>query len=118
MSLIIAAVALTWALAHNGSPDRPHRWGQSAAVSALGSEVRKVVRLDGNSLTWNGSPITETQLRQYLDITTQMSPQPVLVLSYSAQTQSTRIEAIRSVIEEILQCTPANCREVALPLAG
>ncbi|NJC05672.1 DNA-binding CsgD family transcriptional regulator [Sphingomonas kaistensis] len=112
MSLIIAAVALTWAVSQNSSAEGPPRWGQVRAASELRSEVRNAVRLDGTSLTWNGAPITEDQLRQYLDITTQMSPQPVLVFSYSPETKSARVETVRSVIEGVLQCTPRNCREV------
>ena len=112
MSLIIAAVVLTSTFSQHAGPDRSSRWSQIAAVSDLGSEVRNVVRLDGSSLTWNGSQITETNLRQFLDITTRMSPQPVLVFSYSEQTKSARIEAVRSLTEDVLHCTPSNCREV------
>jgi hypothetical protein len=112
MSLIIAALALNWT--QLTAPDRRAQWSHITAVSDLGEEVRNLVHLDGNSLIWNGSPITETQLRQYLEITTQMSPQPTLVFSYSAQTKPARIDAIRRLIEAVLQCTPSNCREVTL----
>lgn len=115
MSFIIAAAVLAWTIPQDSREERPSRWGQITALSDAGSEVRNVIRLDGNSVIWNGTQITEANLRQYLDITTQMSPQPVLVLSYSAQTKSARIEVIRSVIEEVLQCTPSNCRELTLP---
>jgi hypothetical protein len=113
MSLIIAALALTWT--QPAAPNRPAQWSHITAVSDLPrEEVRNLVHLDGNSLVWNGSLITETQLRQYLEITTQMSPQPTLVLRYTAQTKPARIEAIRRSIDAVLQCTPSYCREVTL----
>jgi hypothetical protein len=118
MSLIVAAVILSSASPHTGRQDRSHHWSRINAVSELGSEVRNVISLDGNSLIWNGAPISEANLRQFLAVTTQMSPQPTLVLSYSAQTKSARIAAIRSLIEDVLQCTPSNCREVARTPAG
>ena len=40
----------------------------------------KLVITAGNVILWNGSPINEQQLRQYLDVTQQMNPVPELHL--------------------------------------
>lgn len=111
MSLIIAALILTWTNPQASVPERAAEWARINSPDDV-KEVRNRVHLDGNSMTWNGSHITEPQLRQYLDITTHMSPQPVLVFSHSGPTKTKRIEAIRALIEDVLQCTPSNCREV------
>jgi len=38
----------------------------------------KIVITQGNSILWNGAPVNQQQLRQYLDITQQMNPVPEL----------------------------------------
>lgn len=117
MSLIIAASALILTMSQTSGQERSARWSQIDAASDHGSGVRNLVRLDGNSLLWNGRPISGTELKQFLEITTHMSPQPRLVLSYSAETKPARIRAVRSTIEDVLQCTPRNCQEVLLTQA-
>ena len=40
----------------------------------------KVVVTGAGQILWNGTPVTEVQLRQYLDVTQQMNPVPELHL--------------------------------------
>lgn len=84
MALVLAAVLLAWVSPGNVGPVRPPKWRTAASVPTGLTLARNVVRLDGSSLTWNDVAISEAMLRQYLDITTFMRPQPMVVLSYSA----------------------------------
>ncbi len=38
----------------------------------------KIVIMPNRSITWNGTPVDEVTLRQYLDLTTTMNPEPEL----------------------------------------
>jgi hypothetical protein len=87
MSLVLAAVLLSWVSPGNVGPDRPPKWRTVTSVPTGPDVVRNDIRLDGSRLLWNGDAITEAMLQQYLDVTTFMSPQPMVVLSYSAQTR-------------------------------
>jgi biopolymer transport protein ExbD len=40
----------------------------------------KVIITTGGAILWNGSPVSQQQLRQYLDVTQQMNPIPELHL--------------------------------------
>ena len=47
--------------------------------------IKNVVGINAqNQILWNGSPVSEQQLRQYLDITQQMNPIPELHLQPDA----------------------------------
>ena len=49
----------------------------------------------GNQITWNGTPITQDQLRSYLEVTQQMNPIPELHLQPDA---SARYELVDEVL--------------------
>jgi biopolymer transport protein ExbD len=51
-----------------------------------------------NQITWNGTPITQEQLRQYLEVTQQMNPVPELHLQPDA---TARYE----IVDEVLAIT-------------
>jgi biopolymer transport protein ExbD len=51
-----------------------------------------------DQITWNGNPITQEQLRQYLDVTQQMNPVPELHLQPDA---TARYE----IVDEVLAIT-------------
>ncbi|HEY0626611.1 MAG TPA: biopolymer transporter ExbD [Allosphingosinicella sp.] len=38
----------------------------------------KIVVMPNRAILWNGTPVNEVTLRQYLDLTTQMNPEPEL----------------------------------------
>lgn len=58
----------------------------------------KIVITNDNRILWNGNPVNEPQLRQYLDITQQMDPTPELHL----QPES---EARYELVDEVLAVT-------------
>ena len=55
----------------------------------------KVVVTADNKILWNGSPVTQPQLRQYLDVTQQMNPIPELHLQPDA---TARYEVVDQVL--------------------
>ena len=50
-----------------------------------------------NQITWNGSPITEQQLRQYLETTQQMNPVPELHLQPDATARYELVDEVLAV---------------------
>ena len=58
--------------------------------------VKNVVGINAqNQILWNGTPVTDQQLRQYLDITQQMNPIPELHLQPDA---TARYEVVDNVL--------------------
>ena len=58
----------------------------------------KIVIDPAGTVTWNGTPVNEVQLRQYLDLTQQMTPVPELHLQPNP-------EARYEVVDEVLAIT-------------
>jgi biopolymer transport protein ExbD len=58
----------------------------------------KIVVDPAGTVTWNGAPVNEVQLRQFLDLTQQMSPVPELHLQPHP-------EARYEVVDEVLAIT-------------
>ena len=58
----------------------------------------QVVITRGGTVTWNGTPVTMVQLRQYLDVSQQMNPIPELHLRPEP-------EAPYGVVDEVLAVT-------------
>jgi hypothetical protein len=71
-----------------------------------------IIRLDGNRLLWNGNDVPEANVRAFLDVTAKMSPQPLVVLSYSARTPRERVQRARLLVDELVRCNPRKCLEV------
>ena len=57
----------------------------------------KVVVTAGGSVLWNGSPVSLTQLRQYLDTTQQMNPVPELHLQPEATSRYDLVDQVLAV---------------------
>jgi len=57
----------------------------------------KVVVTPTGEILWNGSPISEIQLRQYLDITQQMNPIPELHLQPDPQARYVVVDRVLAV---------------------
>ena len=79
------------------------------------SPVNTVVLYDhGNHRpTWNGGAVTTDEIRQYLGVTTQMSPQPVFVLIVSPNADCDEVDAFRRMVSEVLKCGSHHCVEVS-----
>jgi biopolymer transport protein ExbD len=58
----------------------------------------KIVVMPNRAILWNGAPVNEVTLRQYLDITTTMSPEPELHMQPHP-------EAPYEVVDEVLAIT-------------
>ena len=58
-----------------------------------------VVTADGKIL-WNGNPVTQPQLRQYLDITQQMNPVPELHLQPEASARYELVDEVLAVTKQ------------------
>jgi biopolymer transport protein ExbD len=58
----------------------------------------KIVVMPNRAILWNGAPVDEVTLRQYLDITTTMDPEPELHLQPHP-------EAPYEVVDEVLAVT-------------
>ena len=100
--------------ANGGSGPSPN-WSTATAVPEHVPQQMNILRLDGARLLWNGMPTSETNVREYLAlIVNHMNPQPLIILSYSAQTPQARIERARLLVDEIIQCTPSECLEVTI----
>jgi biopolymer transport protein ExbD len=58
-----------------------------------------VVTHDGNIL-WNGNPVSQPQLRQYLDITQQLSPVPELHLQPEASARYVLVDEVLAITKQ------------------
>jgi len=58
-----------------------------------------VVTSDGKIL-WNGSPVSQPQLRQYLDVTQQMNPVPELHLQPEATARYVLVDEVLAVTKQ------------------
>jgi len=117
MSLIIATAMLAWVAPRNMEPGFLPNWNTATSAPANISPPINTLRLDANRLLWNGKETSEATIRQFLGVVAQLHPQPLMVLSYSSQTPSSRVQRARLLIEEVIQCTPSICLEV-IPAPG
>jgi biopolymer transport protein ExbD len=60
----------------------------------------KLVITAGNVILWNGSPINEQQLRQYLDVTQQMNPVPELHLQPEPNARYELVDRVLAVTKQ------------------
>ena len=60
----------------------------------------KVVVTAQNQILWNGSPVTQPQLRQYLDVTQQMNPIPELHLQPDATARYDLVDQVLAVTKQ------------------
>jgi biopolymer transport protein ExbD len=70
---------------------------QPTAPPPIQPVKNKVVITPAGDILWNGSPITEIQLRQYLDITQQMNPIPELHLQPDPQARYVVVDRVLAV---------------------
>lgn len=59
----------------------------------------KIVIAQDGQLSWNGAPVNEVTLTQYLDQTVQMSPQPELHFQPDAAARYERVDEIMAIIK-------------------
>ena len=77
------------------------------------SDIRNVVRVGAAGLKWNGEAILRSELELLVRVLAEdISPRPVLVLSYDRDAAREEVNRIRSVIDRRIVCSPATCIEV------
>lgn len=109
---LLAASCATQSFAGSQPGPLPN-WGTAASVPESVPQQMNILRLDGDRLLWNGRETSETDIRAFLRfIENEMSPQPLVVLSYSARTPSERVQRARLLVDEVIRCEPAECLEV------
>jgi biopolymer transport protein ExbD len=60
----------------------------------------KVVITAGGAILWNGTPVSLTQLRQYLDISQQMNPVPELHLQPEPNARYETVDQVLAVTKQ------------------
>ena len=60
----------------------------------------KVVITAQNQILWNGNPVNQQQLRQYLDVTQQMNPVPELHLQPDATARYVLVDEVLAVTKQ------------------
>ena len=58
---------------------------------------------------WNGEPVPFDTLRQYLEVTTTMSPVPPLTLRVAPEDNCNRVREVVNMIEEVVDCSGGTC---------
>jgi DNA-binding CsgD family transcriptional regulator len=114
MSLIIATAVLTLVASESIQPGPSANWSVARAVPERVPQAMNNLRLDGNRLLWNGQQVSEAVVREFLGLLNQMTPQPLMILSYSAQTPPERIQRARLLIEDVIRCRPSDCLEITI----
>ena len=69
-------------------------------------------RADAPRLTWNGTSVTQEQVREYVGITKTMNPVPTLLLIVSPSADCAQVSMFRHMIDETLDCESGQCVEV------
>lgn len=88
-------------------------WGAAEAPLRPGQQVNNTMRLEEGRLLWNGIEVTKPIARQYLRLVNDfLNPQPLTVLTYSAQTPCESVQRTRLLIQKEIQCKPGECLEV------
>ncbi len=58
--------------------DLPVQTNEPPPPDLIKPDINKIVIMEDNSITWNGTPVTLDQVEQYLKQTTSMNPEPEL----------------------------------------
>lgn len=112
MSLIIFTALLTLSARDTAGSGPAPKWSVVASPTAAPSKPHNDIRLAGDRMLWDGAEASEAQIRDYLTVIKQLTPQPPTVLSYEAGVPLERIQSVRMMMDRLLNCEPATCFEV------
>lgn len=115
MSLVFLTAFLTFSTTNNSELGPLPNWSLGQPQTEASSKPQNEVRLDGSQLLWNGAEASDSQVRNYLSIVKQLDPQPLTVLSYGAGVPPKRVQRVRALLDEALDCEPATCLEITPP---
>ncbi|GAA4776170.1 biopolymer transporter ExbD [Stakelama sediminis] len=62
-------------------------------------DKNKVMIATDGTITWNGTPVNELQLRQYLDQTVMMNPQPELHFQPAPDARYAKVDEVLAIIK-------------------
>ena len=116
-TLALAASASTALAGTCGAP--PSGWKTSRPDATQVVNVLAIhrqpegARADAPNLTWNGSPVTQEQVREYVGITRTMNPAPTLLLIVSPSSDCAQVNVLRHMIDETLNCESGQCVEAS-----
>ena len=74
--------------------------GDNPTQEIIDPVKNKIVVTQGNAILWNGAPVNQVQLRQYLDITQQMNPVPELHLQPEAEARYDLVDQVLVVTKQ------------------
>lgn len=114
MSLIIATAVLTSIGSGGTDPGPLPNWSTASTAPEPVPQPMNSIRVDGSRLLWNGKEASIATARTYLGIVGQLNPQPLMILSYSAQTPPERVQRVRLLIDETIRCEPDKCLEITI----
>ena len=117
MSFVILIAMLAATPSQTAASGPLPNWSVQAALPGKLSGQSNRISLTGNRMLWNGEEVSEANIRTYLGIVTQMSPQPLTILSHGPQVPPGRIQRTRRLIDDALYCKPATCLEVTDPVS-
>ena len=112
--IIIAMLAATPSQTAASGP-LPNWSLQAALPKALHQQSNRIY-LNGNRVLWNGDEASKANIRTFLIVESQMSPQPLTILTYGSQVVPGRIQRARLLVDGVLHCKPATCVEVTTPV--
>lgn len=70
------------------------------AVKPPVDPIKNKIAMDATgTVTWNGAPVNDTVLRQYLDTSAAMNPEPELQFQPDAATRYERVDQVLAVIK-------------------
>ena len=115
LEIVFLASALPFSTAVGAEPTcGPLPVGWQQARSQGHRYVNTLVLNDSHTPrpTWNGTPVTDVQVRKYLGVTAAMSPPPDFLLIVSPNADCRQVETFRRMASEIVKCGPGLCVEV------
>ena len=87
-------------------------WGAEApGFQPPNLPVRNRLAVDRTgAFVWNGTRVAADSVRQYLEITTQMSPPPVFKIEAHPAAPCAAVAEAVAIADDVLDCTPRQCR--------
>jgi hypothetical protein len=116
VAIIILLAMLATAPSQTAASGPLPNWSLQAELPGKLPQPSNRIYLSGNRLLWNGAEVSEANIRTYLTVVTQMSPQPVTILSHGSQVVPGRLQHTRQLIDDALHCKPGTCVEVTAPV--
>lgn len=83
-------------------------WGNPDSDSGSARRASNTVSFVDGVLQWNGAPINETRLRQYVVAASRITPRPVMIV-HAHGMSCEKLQAVTALIEGEGKCSPELC---------